>query len=605
MLRKIFLPTIFLILSWGFWISPEFKVIAAGVAIFLFGMMSLESGFKVFTGGTLEKILKHSTNRFWKSLSFGIVTTSIMQSSSLISLITISFLSAGLISLQAGIGIVFGANLGTTTGAWLVAAFGLKVKIAEYAMPMLVFGTLLIFQHSKSLKGIGYILCGLGFLFLGIHYMKEGFEGLDYNLDLARFAVSGFAGLLLYCLIGMVATVIMQSSHATLVLTLTALANGQISYESALALAIGANIGTTITAIIGSLSANEQGKRLALAHLVFNFTTALLALILMNPLLSLVDLISTGLGIQQTSYSMKLAVFHTLFNLFGVVVMMPVVKPMARMLTRFIPDKTPSRLQPRHLHDSAIGYADTATESVRKETLHVWENTIDLIAHSINVPKEQVVEVNDRLNNSIRYSGVTDSFDLDRFYQLRIKSLYSAIIGFISRASISWDLEQSGEVHWLRKANQDMVDAIKNIKHLRKNMILYSKVPNTVIKRQYDAIRLEIARVVSSIEQIRHAKPEQMPSLMIDQIRLEIDTEYKDYNKSVSELIQAGRIDSEMAISLMNDLSYLYNFSTHLIDMAHTLFIKHNKELSGAEKTVQLDEQELRDIQDRHESEAN
>jgi phosphate:Na+ symporter len=325
----------------------------------------------------------------------------------------------------------------------------------------------------------------------------------------------------------------------------------------------------------------------------------------MNPLLSLVDWISSGVGIHETSYSMKLAVFHTLFNLLGVAIMTPVVRPMTEALIRFIPDKTPSRLQPRHLHDSAIGYADTATESVRKETLHVWENTIDLVAHSINVPKEQVIEVNDALNATIKRSKVTDSFDLDRFYQLRIKSLYSAIIGFISRASFSWDMEQSGEVHWLRKANQDMVDAIKNIKHLRKNMIHYTQMPNTVIKQQYDAIRLEVARVVSSIEQIRHANPEQMPSLMIDQIRLEIDSEYKEYNKSVSELIQHNRIDNEMAISLMNDLSYLYNFSTHLLDMAHTLFIKHNKALSGAEKSVQLDEQELREIQDRHESEAN
>ena len=153
MLRKAILPTILLVLAYGFWISPDFKEISAGVAIFLFGMLALEEGFKAFTGGLLERLLRRTTSGLWKSLTFGIVSTTLMQSSSLVSVITISFLSAGLIGLAAGIGIIFGANLGTTTGAWLIAGFGLKVKISAYAMPMLVFGIILVFQKSRSLKG--------------------------------------------------------------------------------------------------------------------------------------------------------------------------------------------------------------------------------------------------------------------------------------------------------------------------------------------------------------------------------------------------------------------------------------------------------------------
>ena len=153
MIRRIVLPVIFAILVYGFWISPDFKEVAAGVSIFLFGMLFLEEGFKAFTGGLLEKILKSTTDRLWKAISFGIVSTTIMQSSSLVSVITISFLSAELIALAAGIGIIFGANIGTTTGAWLIAGFGLKVKISAYAMPMLVFGIVLVFQNSKRAQG--------------------------------------------------------------------------------------------------------------------------------------------------------------------------------------------------------------------------------------------------------------------------------------------------------------------------------------------------------------------------------------------------------------------------------------------------------------------
>ena len=187
MLRRILLPIILIILGYEFWVSPDFKEIAAGVAIFLFGMISLEEGFKAFSGGTLEKILQKSTDKLYKSIGFGFITTAIMQSSSLVSVLTISFIGAGLIGLTQGIGIILGANIGTTTGAWLMAGFGLKVNISAYAMPMLAFGVILIFQKTKSLKGIGYILTGLGFLFLGIHYMKEGFESFKATVDLALF----------------------------------------------------------------------------------------------------------------------------------------------------------------------------------------------------------------------------------------------------------------------------------------------------------------------------------------------------------------------------------------------------------------------------------
>ena len=297
MLRRIFLPVIVVILTYGLWVSGDFSEIAAGVALFLFGMLGMEQGFRLFSGGSLQHLLNHTTDRLWKSLGFGLVSTTLMQSSSLVSVITISFLSAEMISLAQGIGIIFGANLGTTTGAWIVAGFGLKVKISAYAMPMLVFGVLLLMQSSNRIKGAGWILVGIGFLFLGISYMKEGFSAFTATIDLAQYAMTGVMGLLLFTGIGVLATVVMQSSHATLALTITALAAGQVTYENALALAIGANIGTTITALLGSIGATVGGKRLAVAHLLFNGVTGLVALLLIRPLATAVDWISAGIGI--------------------------------------------------------------------------------------------------------------------------------------------------------------------------------------------------------------------------------------------------------------------------------------------------------------------
>ena len=603
MIQKILLPSIFVVLGWGFWVSPDFKVISAGVAIFLFGMLSLENGFKVFTGGTLDSILKKTTDKRWKSLAFGVISTSVMQSSSLVSVITISFLSAGLLGLSEGVGIIFGANLGTTTGAWLVAGFGLKVNISAYAMPMLVFGTLLIFQKSGTLKGIGYVLAGLGFLFLGIHYMKEGFDAFKDTLDLTQFSVSGFLGLLMYTLIGMAATVIMQSSHATLVLTITALSIGQISYENALALAIGANIGTTITAIIGSLSSNEQGKRLAGAHLVFNLVTGMIAIAFLPQMLWVVDWVCLVTGVDPNDYTLKLAVFHTLFNLVGIVVMLPLLDRLVDWLNRVIPTPAPARLKARFLHESTIAYADTATEAVRNETLHMWDNTLDVIAHGLRLPLDKILNSEVDIATLVKEFPVRKSVDIDRYYDLNIKGLYSDIISYISRASFSWEMEQSGEIHWLRKANQDMVDAIKDIKHLQKNLLRYSYTQNSVIKQQYDTLRIQIATLLRGLELVHHAETDDLPSLMIDQLKLDSDSRYSNQNLQINQFIREHRISAEVATSLMNDQAYVYNVSRKLIDMGQTLFVKQNKELSGAEKIVQLDDNELREIHDHHHEE--
>jgi phosphate:Na+ symporter len=208
MIKKLVFPSSLLLIAYALWFSPDFNQIAAGVAIFLFGMLFLEQGFQGFTGGTLEKILRASTNKRWKSLMFGMLSTTVMQSSSLVTVITISFLSVGILDLAAGIGIIFGANLGTTTGAWLIAGLGLKVKIATYAMPMLIFGIFLVFQKSKPLKAIGSILAGMGFLFLGIHYMKEGFDAFRDTINLAEYALTGARGLFVFTLIGIGMTVV-------------------------------------------------------------------------------------------------------------------------------------------------------------------------------------------------------------------------------------------------------------------------------------------------------------------------------------------------------------------------------------------------------------
>jgi phosphate:Na+ symporter len=595
MLKKVILPTIFLILAYGFWVSPDFKEIAAGVAIFLFGMLFLEEGFRAFTGGVLERLLKNSTDKLWKSLSFGIVTTTIMQSSSLVSVITISFISAGLITLVAGIGIIFGANIGTTTGAWLIAGFGLKVKISAYAMPMLVFGIILAFQKSRSLKGIGSVLAGLGFLFLGIHHMKEGFEAFRGSFDLASYAVEGYPGLFLFAGIGTLATVVMQSSHATLVLILTALAAGQITYENALALAIGANIGTTITAIIGAMSANVEGKRLAGAHLIFNVTTGVIAIVFINQFVTAVDIASGYFGIAEDDYTLKLAVFHTLFNLVGVLVMVPFINKLADFLTNAFAAPADDIMEPRYLSDAAIEFPDTVIESVRRETLHLYDTAFELMAHGINLHRTQILESED-LKKTIDEDREIIDFDLEGLYESKVKVLYSAIIDFISRSQAHLPSVFSESLYRLRQAAADIVESVKDIKHLRENTTEYMVSDNEDIRNEYNNMRYRVASIMKEINILRHTNPDELESMELDELKLEIEQGLKETNQSVDDLLREQRITPHMATSLLNDNSYAQDVSSKLIDSAQAMLASHDVLVAEAEEEIMLDRDEIEEL---------
>jgi phosphate:Na+ symporter len=252
-LKKYLTPILLLIFAWFVISNEDAKTIIAGIAIFLIGMHYMENGFKLFSGGALEMVLERFTSTTPRAIGTGFLATAVVQSSSLVSVIVISFLSAELIGLTQAVGVIFGSNIGTTTTAWLVSSFGLKIKIAHYALPMLIFGVIFQFSRRAVYKGIGSVFIGLGFIFLGIAYMKDGFEVLKDQLDLAEYAVEGFLGVFIYILFGAVATIVIQSSSATMAIIITALASGQIDYINALALAIGANVGTTVTAILGAL----------------------------------------------------------------------------------------------------------------------------------------------------------------------------------------------------------------------------------------------------------------------------------------------------------------------------------------------------------------
>ena len=571
-MHKGLLLIVVLLLSYGFWLSDGFKNIAGGISVFLLGMLSLERGFKTFTGGMLEKLLQKTTDTLWKSLSFGFISTVLMQSSGLVSVITISFLSAGLIDLVAGIGIVFGANLGTSSGAWLIAGLGLKVNISSYAMPLLVFGALGIFQADKKVKSIGTILAGLGFLFLGIHYMKEGFQSFENTINLVDYAMTGVKGLLVYTVVGIIVTIIMQSSHATILLILTALSVQQITYDNALALVIGANIGSTITAIIGSLSANIQGKRLAGAHLLLNLLTGLFTLVFINQFIVAVDIISAALGIAATDNALKLATFDSLSNLLGILLILPFINRMVSVLEKLFKEKHPHRFKPKYLNPSAMKFPETAIESVRLESIHLYENAIPVILHTFGLHKRDLIDEN-HLKQRLEQINDPIEWEIDARYEERIKGIYSAIIAFISQARFTQETTQSTQLSLLRDANRNLVEAIKDTKHLQKNWLRFMASDNQATINEYKKIACQIGLHIQRIEQFRkQIENNESPSLSLDALKLTIADDDFQMNRAIETLIREQKIKPETASSLINDSTYMRDIKKNLIKTAEVLF---------------------------------
>jgi len=573
MLKRIISPLLLLLLVWFLIANENAKSIVAGIAIFLIGMHYMENGFKLFSGGALETVLKKFTRTTPKAISTGFLATSIVQSSSLVSVIIISFLSAELISLTSAVGVVFGSNIGTTTTAWLVSSLGLKVKIAQYALPMLIFGVVIQFSKHSTYKGLGSVLIGLGFIFLGIAYMKEGFETLKQGLDLAEYAMAGYAGVFVYILFGVVATVIIQSSSATMAIIITALATGQIDYINALSLAIGANIGTTVTAALGSLASNQNGKRLAVAHLIFNMITGLIAILFIYQLKDLVDAIAPLLTISVTDYAMKLALFHTIFNIIGVIVVAPFIKPLVNFLQSLFVVSAEGRGKVKYLTDEVMEVPASAIEALRKETIHLYDKSLEAIVHAMNLHRKEIFS-DEEVQHIVEHANKTIDINIDKVYQNDIKNIYSEILHYSSQSQSYMDADDNQRVYELKLTARNIIEMVKDIRELQKNLNTFTKSNNWFMMHEYNELRKELVTILRSVEKIRHSESDATDIMTQLQVLKEkaFDTEFA-LNKAIDTLIRDNKIDSKMAASLINDVGFTHNIAKKLLTTAAALWV--------------------------------
>ena len=314
------------------WKEIQIWPLLAGLGLFLFGMYMLEEALKKLAGRSFKIFLRKQTKNRIKAILSGTLVTAILQSSSMVILLVMSFAGAGIIGLKNGIGMVMGTNLGTTFTGWLVSMIGFKLNIESVILPFLAIGGLgTIFLKSEKLSNWRKLLMGFSFMFFGLGYMKNGFAEFAEQIDIGFFAGKP---LILFFFAGYILTAAIQSSSASMMIFLSSLAAGLISLEQGAFLVIGADLGTTITAIIGTIGANSIKKKIGWAQLLFNLLNAVIALILYKVYLTLID---SGFRIRDPLIA--LVVFHSLLNLVGILIFTPFLGQFAKVLNRMISEK--------------------------------------------------------------------------------------------------------------------------------------------------------------------------------------------------------------------------------------------------------------------------
>ncbi|WP_249355189.1 Na/Pi cotransporter family protein [Campylobacter sp. MIT 12-5580] len=565
------------ILAYILVVFSQLATILAGVAILLIGMMNLSTGFKAFGGGFLEKILAKFTDTKLKSTSFGAISTLIMQSSSLVSVITISFLSAGLITLVQGIGIIFGANLGNTASSWIIVGLT-STKISTLAVPLIVIGVLLYFQQDSLFKGLGSIFIGIGFFFLGVDYIKNGFENVKEILNLARFNFEGFKGILIFAALGALLTGVIQSSTATIALIISALLSEQISYENALAATLGTSVGGVVTALLASLGTNIEGKKLAFANCIFNFAIAIIVLAIFPYFVRLVDLIASLLHISQDNLTLKTALFHTLFNLIAIIIFTPYSEKIVRYLNKKIKaPKDKNKDKPLYLDENLIKYSDTAIAALEKESMHLYENTSTIIIYTIGLSRGDISSSKsfDEIIKAKKW--VNKNVDLDYLYKSKIKVLFEAIIDFSTKVQLYVDDEaKNNRIFQLKLAAKHLSEASKNLKIIQGNMKKYANSNNPDLASQYHFMRINLGELLRSVEELRKVDEEKAYLIVknFEKAKIMLKEVDNESLKQIENLISKGKISTAEGISILNDTAFSAKIAEEIIEAIEIIFTK-------------------------------
>ena len=361
--------------------------LAGGLGLFLLGMNLMTDGLRLAAGNTLRNILFRSTATPFRGIFTGVLITSLVQSSSAVTVATIGFVNAGLMNLTQAITVIYGTNIGTTMTGWLVVLIGFHLKIQGLALPVIGIGmAMFIARREQKVGYFGKALAGLGIFFLGISILKQSMAGMGTGFNLSSISHSGFLSLLLYLGIGLLMTIFMQSSSASIAIILTSVSSGIIPLDTAAAMVIGANVGTTSTALLAAIGATPNAKRVAAAHIAFNLITGLVALLTLPLLLFFIRELRSLLDLGSDPPEI-LALFHTIFNILGVLLLWPLTGWLVRRLKKWFHTGEEGEIQPRYLDHTLVSTPVLAMHALVKELGQIGDITYRMAKSAISSEK--------------------------------------------------------------------------------------------------------------------------------------------------------------------------------------------------------------------------
>ena len=377
--------------------------VLGGVGIFLLGMIYLTDGLKQSAGEKLDQYLHRGTNTKRRGFFSGFLLTALVQSSSVITVATIGFVNARLLSMGQAVWVVFGSNVGTTMTAWIVALIGFKIKVQLFALPMVGLGAFIhILSKQPQWRAIGGALAGFGLLFVGLDFMQGSM--VDYQDQFFRLDDSSFdvQHVLMLFLMGFMMTVVMQSSSASMAMILTLVNGGVIPLQLGAAAVVGANVGTTSTALLATIGATANAKRVAWAHVSFNLVAGVVALLLL-PVVSSVFVEAYSRELAGGNAAFWLAIYHTIFNVLGVLIMIPAEPYVTRALSRRFKKREGAHFQLRYLDKNIVTMPPLALQSISKEL----DNLAQLVA-SVVIREESGPDTIDQIE---QIQGLLEQFD--------------------------------------------------------------------------------------------------------------------------------------------------------------------------------------------------
>lgn len=435
----------------------QLLTLLGALGMFLYGMNMMSSGLQKTAGNRMRNLLGAMTSSPFKGVMTGLTITSIIQSSSATTVMVVGFVNASLLTLNQAIGVIMGANIGTTVTAWLVSLLGFKADISIFAVPLMAIGFIMSIAKSEKYRNISEFIIGFSLLFLGLSLMKNSVPDLRETPEILSFIQQwtgyGFGSVIIFLIFGTLLTLILQSSSATMALTLIMMSMGWIPFSMAAAMVLGENIGTTITANIAAAVGNPNARRAALAHTVFNVFGVIWALILFRPFLSLVGTIITWLGYpdptlidyshtivagsaESTAALYGVSMLHTLFNTFNTCILIWFIPLIVRFVSWVIkskPEDEEQTIRLKFINAGPMGTAELALEEARKEIIHfaqICRNGLDYIRSAVHASKEDEFEVYRK--KLVKYEEIAD----------RIEYEIATFLNALPQESISEDTRQ-------------------------------------------------------------------------------------------------------------------------------------------------------------------